>query len=353
MPPECCWPSTAVVLDSVAAVAPRPVVVTEVPAGWSASLGAALVLPLELVVLEHGVPGDGPPDVFPERSQPQLRIHVPPKPKPAPRVANVQTRVLAGPDYNLLSRPGTTITVTDEDPDYPLTRLHDGRPSTEFRFLAGADKEIAIDLGADLPVDLVTVHGHNIDPTAVEVELRSSTDNFAGPGSVEAVADVRQPSFAMLLPRPVSRRSWRVCFRGTNPEPIALGELVMGQAVALQRSPRYPVRVTFEHRAIRNGTTGGEVYAVPLSTWPCRTLTLEFVLPSAESYRQSRDDLFLKASRGAPVVILPLDGDPDLVVHGRIADVWDAPLQAKDRWLVTYVVTEDPMPRWEDTPWPC
>ena len=55
--------------------------------------------------------------------------------------------VLAGDLFNFLARGPSALTVSDENPLYPATRLYDGRPEEEFRFLTnGADRMLTKDL---------------------------------------------------------------------------------------------------------------------------------------------------------------------------------------------------------------
>lgn len=343
MPTQNAWPSAFAVVRNAAVVEKRGGLVQE----HAESVVAAPEVRVDAPVLgmEHGVPGDGPADAFPDSFWPELRIYAPPAPAIPPGPARTgQTRLLAGPGFNYLARPTTAVWVTDEAPAHPRERLRDGRCDLAFRFLAGPDKEIDVDLSAAMAVDFLSVHGHNLDPAAVTVELRSSRDNFGVDDQIEAVATIGQPSFAAVLPMPVTRRFWRVRFEGENPEAIALGEVVLGCSRRLIRAPEYPLSVEAREATERDETASGEVYVQLLSTQPCRTVSIEYWLASEEAHDESRDELFGKGGDGTPLVILPNDLDPRLVVYGRISAAWDAPLKVKDRWFAKYVVTEDAFP---------
>lgn len=347
MPMQSAWPSAFSVVRDVIVVEKQGCIVHD----SAARLAVAPVIHIEAGVLgmEHGAPGEGPADTFPEPFWPELRLYVPPAPVvPAPPAGTGQTRLLSGAGFNYLARSTTGVWVTDEVPAHPHERLFDGRCDLAFQFEAGPDREVDIDLGTSIPVDFLSVHGHNLDPAAIGVELRSSRDNFGVDDRVEAVAAIGQPSFAAVLPVPVSRRFWRIRFAGENPEVIRLGEVVVGLSRRLIRAPEYPLAVENRERTERDETDAGDVYVTLLSTQPRRTVSLEYWLASEDVHAESRDELFGRAGDGTPIVILPSDLDPSLVVYGQVAAAWEAPLKVKDRWFAKYVVTEDAFPGEEE-----
>jgi hypothetical protein len=253
-----------------------------------------------------------------------------------------RTRFLAGDGFNYLSM--ASVTATDEHPDYPLANLFDGRPSRPFQFEEAYDNAITADLGEALPVDFFSIHGHNLDPAAV-VELRASDDGFSSSDVLVTALVPRQPSLYGLLPAPLAYRWWRIQFPGWHSTPIQLGEAVLGLSQVLAQSPRYPVTYRFRYPQIDNDTPAGEKYVTTLSRHALRTVSMEFRLRSPEDLRQLRDQLY-GAARGeaSPIVLVPLDDDPDVVIYGRLAPNLDTDLAFLNQWSAKVEVEECPFP---------
>jgi hypothetical protein len=156
----------------------------------------------------------------------------------------------------------------------------------------------------------------------------------------------RQPSFYGLQPEPIAYRWWRIQLPGWHSAPIQLGEAVLGLSQVLAQSPRYPVTYRFRYPQIDNDTPAGEKYVTTLSRHALRTVSMEFRLRSPEDLRQLRDQLY-GAARGeaSPIVLVPLDDDPDVVIHGRLAPDLDTDLVFLNQWTAKVEVSECPFPQ--------
>ena len=253
-----------------------------------------------------------------------------------------RTRFLAGEGFNYLA--SGSIWATDEHPDYPLANIFDGRPSRPFQFQWQYDNAITVDVGESRPVDFLSIHGHNLDPDAV-VELWASDIGFGEgrDGALVATLTPTQPSFYGLLESPLTYRWWRIQFPGWHSAPIQLGEAVLGLSQVLAQSPRYPVTYRYRYPQIDNDTPAGEKYVTTLSRHALRTVSMEFRLRSGEDLRQLRDQLY-GAARGEanPIVIVPLDDDPDVVIYGRLAPDLETNLVFLDQRTAKVEVSECP-----------
>jgi hypothetical protein len=121
---------------------------------------------------------------------------------------------------------------------------------------------------------------------------------------------------------------------------------VLGLSQVLAQSPRYPVTYRYRYPQIDNDTPAGEKYVTTLSRHALRTASMEFRLRSADDLRQLRDQLY-GAARGEanPIVLVPLDDDPDVVIYGRLAPDLATDLVFLDQWTAKVEVSECPFPR--------
>ncbi len=113
----------------------------------------------------------------------------------------------------------------------------------------------------------------------------------------------------------------------------------------LAQRPRYPVTYRYRYPQIDNDTPVGKKYVTALSRHALRTVSMEFRLRPADDPRQLRDQLS-GAGRGEanPIVLVPLDDDPDVVIYGRLAPNLDTDLVFLDQWTAKAEVSECPFP---------
>jgi hypothetical protein len=199
----------------------------------------------------------------------------------------------------------------------------------------------------DFPaVDVVSVHGHNLDVgVGMVCTLRSSTDNFVGVNTTEATLSVIQPAFYGLLPAAVYRRYWLLDLLGTPTAIIELGEVVIGQTYALTQAYTYGAEMGFLRDDVATETGLGEQHVYARGKQVRRTLGLKFKFDSEIEYRAARDEIFKRSGgRVNPIVVIPDTTLPD-VIFGRIDRSWKV-----TRSLVAYyenndlVVVESPGP---------
>lgn len=180
------------------------------------------------------------------------------------------------------------------------------------------------------------------------VELWASDLGFGEghEGVLVATLTSRQPSFCGLIESPLTYRWWRIQFPGWHSALVQLGEAVLGLSQVLAQSPRYPVTYRYRYPQIDNDTPAGEKYVTTLSRHALRTVSMEFRLRSVEDLRQLRDQLY-GAARGEanPIVLVPLDDDPDVVIYGRLAPDLAADLVFLGQWTAKVEVSECPLPQ--------
>jgi len=163
-------------------------------------------------------------------------------------------------------------------------------------------------------VDILTVHGHTIDPLIVP-QFRSSTDNFAASDTLEGTATLDPPSFYVLLGARVYRRYWRLKLVGLNVSgPIQLGEMVIGQTTSLLVPYEYKPRLGRLRDRVATTADFGEQYVYPRARWSRRTLQLVSHYESLVQYRQAVDEIYERAAGDAhPIVIVPDTALPDVL----------------------------------------
>lgn len=249
---------------------------------------------------------------------------------------------LASSGFNLLD--GATITPTNEDALFPKANLYANRPSRPFKFsAAGADDRVTIDLLSAKSVDVVSIHGHNLDSGITDVHLRSSTDNFAASNDLEATITVATPTFYGLLSSPVSRRYWRVRFSGTNGNPISVGELVLGDSTQFTVDKRLPYEIRYRRRQIRNQTRAGELHVFNISDFEERVYQLSFKPGTDAAMEQVRDSIYQATGGGAtPLVYVP-DDTREEVIFGHVDNAWEVQRLFTALYQHQLIISELPM----------
>lgn len=170
-------------------------------------------------------------------------------------------------------------------------------------------------------VDIVSVHGHNIDPV-ISLELRRDTAAFAGAGTLEATITTFPLEFYSALGTIRDDRYWRLKFVGTNSAAIYLGEVVLAQRLTLTRIFKPPEQIDYIDDQVRSGE-------VPIRSYrrmdhPRRVMDMEFSYDTAAAFLQARDELVLRSRNGHhPMVIVPVDTETSCL-YGKIEQVWSS-----------------------------
>jgi hypothetical protein len=174
-------------------------------------------------------------------------------------------------------------------------------------------------------VDVVSVHGHNVDAVGDATfapQFLSSTDNFVANQTTEATGFATQPAFYMLLAAPVYKRYWRLSLPAANSSAVEIGELVIGQTYSLLQAPTYGAELGFMRDDVATESGAGEQHVYARTKQARRTLGLKFRFDSETKYRAARDEIFRRSGgRVNPLVIIPDTTLPD-VIFGRIDKSW-------------------------------
>jgi hypothetical protein len=157
--------------------------------------------------------------------------------------------------------------------------------------------------------DFVTVHGHNCGP--VTAEILRSTDGSAF--TSEATPTIYSPSWYWYRSAgKLTEQYARLRFNGTNHEPIRLGEIVVGQAIAPVRSQNWGYELETIEADVFGATASGEDWTIPLTASPRRMVTM--VVDDKESSLTEAEEIFDRTrGRQHPIVVVP-----DHTVSGSI-----------------------------------
>jgi hypothetical protein len=159
--------------------------------------------------------------------------------------------------------------------------------------------------------DTAVLAGHNLD--VATCEFRTSTDDFAANDVLWNAPTIYKPGFYYSNTTKQSAPYFRVKFPGTNSAPIGVGELVLGQRLALTRKPGFPT-VRIREDLIR--PLPWRSYA--LSDDPLREVVLPFDYFGTE-WDEARDKVWQRSRNGLhPMVVIPNDADPVVCIYGRI-----------------------------------
>lgn len=169
--------------------------------------------------------------------------------------------------------------------------------------------------------DWMSVHGHNID-NHVAAEFRSSTDAFSASDTLEATLTKRPNAFHAKLSGNVDRRYTRLKLAGTQLSLAThIGEVVVGQSRMLTRAQNYGWRFVPRRPQVRSTGRTGEVHAYRLTEGQPKLLEMSFLFTTQAEMTEVEDEVFERTLGGVyPLVMLPDDSDPRVVVHGRILE---------------------------------
>lgn len=143
-----------------------------------------------------------------------------------------------------------TVTATDTASGYSVDNLSDLRPYTTWKAASSGDKDIDVDFGSAVTVDMVGIGpNHNLETVSAQLIVYSSTDDityarrssntfFPAPDNKPFLVDT-------TLLGTVSARYWRVRLTSTSAA-AEMGVLLMGAKLAMPKRPRNPVRLLDE-----------------------------------------------------------------------------------------------------------
>lgn len=175
-------------------------------------------------------------------------------------------------------------------------------------------------------VNFSGIFGSDVDPGIVPT-LYWSDDNAAFTSAGTTL--VKRPSFFTALATTLYHRYWRQSFIGTNSVQtgtIWVSEWVLGQSIALQRSPNLGIQIEHIPNSVRIGQQPGHVWVAQTGSYDPRLLSLKFRLGegaqgSSASFIEHRDELVRRLRMGAfPCVIVPISSDPDVCIYGVAVD---------------------------------
>lgn len=173
--------------------------------------------------------------------------------------------------------------------------------------------------------DLMSVHGHNIDPCIAVTMLSSSSSGF-GTSTTEATFTANQPSFFSALSSARDNRYVRLSLEGTPTTATAganriysIGELVLTQKTDPTNDPLSGIKV-----AIKDSQTRPES-SDPISgrsflygDHETRTLSVSFLHDSTGAWQEYRDLLYRRSRLGHhPIVICPLSTEAE-IIYGKL-----------------------------------
>jgi len=134
---------------------------------------------------------------------------------------------------------------------------------------------------------------------------------------------------------------------GTSPTPNVpwVGEMVVGQAVALTRNPDYPVAIEPRYPNVRYKSSGGAQWVMPRGAAPLRRVTVSFAYHNDAEYREGRDNLYGMSGGGAyPLILIPTETDPGEAIYGRVEDSTAFTRVGYGERRAEFIVEEEPGP---------
>jgi len=183
--------------------------------------------------------------------------------------------------------------------------------------------------------DTAAIFGHNLD--VATCEFRTSTDNFAANDVLWNAPTIYKPSFYYSNVTKQTAPYFRVKFPGTNSAAIGIGELYLGQRLALTRKPGGPVV-----KVVEDLVRPLPWRAFSLADDPVREVQLPFDYFGAE-WDQARDLVWARSRNGLhPMLIIPNDTDPAVCFYGRIQVDLEFSHMAQVRRGASLVLRESP-----------
>jgi hypothetical protein len=163
--------------------------------------------------------------------------------------------------------------------------------------------------------DFVALIGTRNIGGMITLQLRESTDNFSGSDVLVASPTIYAPTCYHHESSRVTSRYMRVKYVGTNYEPIRIGELIVGQALALSKKFRQPLDVTHDWLQVE---ADGPWRAV-LADEPTRTFEADISWMTTAQWEQWRDEVLLVTQHGRwPVLLVVLDDEGDGACYGML-----------------------------------
>jgi hypothetical protein len=161
---------------------------------------------------------------------------------------------MAKPLYMVVDKALSAIASAEsEDSAYPKENLQDGNAAITFRGSSGTSQWVEYDFGAAVTLDLWVVGNHNLTSGMTAALTAGATPAPAGAiGSFVYRAGDMKLEFT-----PASNRYWRITFTDSNPDPIQIGWMPVGEAVTLPKAPSWGGRAGVEESAISHETGGG------------------------------------------------------------------------------------------------
>ena len=256
---------------------------------------------------------------------------------------------LAALAANLVTASANVFSSSSEDTNYPHENIGAGWPAKPFKFnAAAANDQITVDLGSEMSIDICGIHGHNIDAGVSAIQLRRSTDNFAGNDELVVAMTKASPIFFATFAS-VSFRYYRLKFVGTNTGgPIEIGEWALGAKSTLTNAQLIVNPWAYDEimpQSRQVGTNVPQVFANNLTTARQRKIEVAFL---AKSYaeRDELRDLFTDTKFGEEPLICVPDPDDEIIIHGRMAGSfrWERIGSGATGGLhrTTFTVEEDP-----------
>lgn len=162
-------------------------------------------------------------------------------------------------------------------------------------------------------VDLLSVHGHNTDPS-VPVQFRSSSDGSSF--NTEATLTKAWPSFYGLLPARVFKRYWQEKLAGANHAAIIRhGSVAIAQTFTpLECDLVSGAELAHLEPDVASETPSGELFVHSLSAFPRRTFALRYEFVSTVTLDDHRVELFHRPrGRRHPMLLIPDTTKPDVL----------------------------------------
>lgn len=154
---------------------------------------------------------------------------------PAPNNLTPNVADTIGLNHGRIGYVNHTFTASFDATSSPETSAAIGTPSTWERWqpIAGGAQEITITFTENKAVNYIGLAGYDL--AGATVAIQSSSDLAGGFSTIETLTDFDAPSRMILLDEFTARRVKLIV---TRTEPVSLGVVYLGEALALQRATR-------------------------------------------------------------------------------------------------------------------
>lgn len=193
------------------------------------------------------------------------------------------------------------ITPSSEDADYPAENLIDLQAAKVFRAAAAGAITILIDFGSAVAADTVAIINHNL---AAGATITLKADNSSPPTTTRVSPAYRQHDIWGAFTDP-SVRYYLLTLSGAGSSPVQIGQLLIGNRVALPRARR--IASGYRPAQGRSNITG-ETYAGLL--WSYHLYSRKMLNPSFRVASQAELDILAGLDAAAygnhyPFVYIP------------------------------------------------